>query len=192
MSSHLTLEELLAVEDGDPSADPAAHLEHCSTCSAQRHEIARRRDQLRALPVLRPSEDRWLLVRGRVLASRRKRRLVATAIAAGLVALALSGAAVLQKRARPPEVDEVAQLIEESQRREEKLRTLREPEVMNLASADTIVQIEEQIAVVDECIAEIGTGPESRRLLAVLWQTRISLLDALAQMRQPALARLTR
>lgn len=162
-------------------------------------------DQLRALPQLRPPLDRWPLVRARVVAARRRRSLFGGAIAAGLLALALSATAILQKRpalvgsvaepaqlAEPAQPDELAQLIEESQRREEKLQSLSEPEVMNVGSADAIVQMEDQIALVDECIAEVGTGAESRQVLAVLWQTRITLLDALAQMRHPALARLTR
>ena len=129
-----------------------------------------------------------------MLAARRHRRLFGAAIAAGLVVAALSATAILQKRPAPVagSADELAQLIEESQRREEKLRSLSEPDVMNVASADAIVQMEDQIALVDECIAEVGTGAESRQVLAVLWQTRITLLDALAQMRQPALASLTR
>ena len=157
-------------------------------------------DQLRALPLLRPPADRWPLVRARVVATRRRRSLLGGAIAAGLLALALSAAAILQKRppsvassvAEPAQLDQLTQLIEESQRREEKLRSLSEPEVMNVGSADAIVQMEDQIALVDECIAEVGTGAESRQVLTVLWQTRITLLDALAQIRHPALARLTR
>jgi len=163
-------------------------------------------DQLRALPLLRPPVDRWPLVRARVLAARRRRSLFGAAIAAGLVVAALSATAILQKRPasvagsadeparvdEPARADELAQLIAESQRREEKLRSLSEPEVMNVGSADAIVQMEDQIALVDECIAEVGTGAESRQVLAVLWQTRITLLDALAQVRQPALASLTR
>jgi len=169
-------------------------------------------DQLRALPLLGPPVDRWPLVRARVLAARRRRSLFGAAIAAGLLALALSATAILQKRSapvagsvkelaqqnelvqqdEPAQQDELAQLIEESQRREEKLRLLSEPEVMNVGSADAIVQMEDQIALVDECIAEVGTGGEFRQVLAVLWQTRITLLDALEQMRHPALARLTR
>ena len=163
-------------------------------------------DQLRALPLLRPPVDRWPLVRARVLAARRRRSLFGAAIAAGLLALALSATAILQKKPapvagsvdelarqdEPARQDELAQLIEESQRREEKLRSLSEPEVMNVGSADAIVQMEDQIALVDECIAEVGTSAESRQVLAVLWQTRITLLDALEQMRHPALARLTR
>ncbi len=135
-----------------------------------------------------------------MVAARRRRSLFGAAIAAGLLALVLSATAILQKRpasvagsvAEPVQLDELAQLIEESQRREEKLRSLSEPEVMNVGSADAIVQMEDQIALVDECIAEVETGAESRQVLAVLWQTRITLLDALAQMRHPALARLTR
>jgi hypothetical protein len=144
--------------------------------------------------------DRWPLVRARVLAARRRRSLFGVSIAAGLLALALSATAILQKRPapiagsveEPARPDQLTQLIEESQRREEKLRSLSEPEVMNVGSADAIVQMEDQIALVDECIAEVGAGAESRQVLAVLWQTRITLLDALAQMRHPALARLTR
>jgi len=93
-------------------------------------------DQLRALPLLRPPADRWPLVRARVVAARRRRSLLGGAIAAGLLALALSATAILQKRpasvassvaepaqlAEPAQPDELAQLIEESQRREEKLR----------------------------------------------------------------------
>lgn len=194
MSAHFTLEELLELQGAEPSSERAKHLEGCRSCAAERREIARRREQLRGLPILRPAEDRWPLIRARVLAARRTPRVLSAAVAAALIALTLTATALLQKSARPGPgpSDELAWLISESQYREQKLRALAEPEVMNVASADEIVQIEEQISEIDECIAEIGAAPESRELRAVLWQTRITLLDVLAQVRQPALARVMR
>jgi hypothetical protein len=205
VSRHPSLEELLAIDDGDARPEVVRHLAECPSCGAQRRDLEHRRDELRALPLLRPTEDRWPIVRARVAASRRRRTLVGGAIAAALLIFALSTAAIFQKRTpstvdsvdqREPStvdsVDQLAELIQQSQRREQRLRSLSGQEVMDIASADAIVQIEDQIALVDECIAGMGIGSESRQALGALWQTRITLLDTLAQMRNPAFARLMR
>jgi hypothetical protein len=192
-SRHPSLEELLAIDDGEDLPETLRHVEGCRSCRLRRRELEQRRNELRALPLHRPAEDQWPAIRARMIASRRRRSLAGGAAVAAVVAFALSSAALIQKRLPSAEpVEQLSELIQQSQRREEKLRLLGDPEVMDIASAEAIVELEDQIALVDECIAEMGTGWEYRQPLAELWQTRITLLDALAQARNPAFARLNR
>jgi hypothetical protein len=191
---HLTLEELLSLQDGEELGDLARHLEQCPLCATERWALQQRREALRNLPVLQPSEDHWPAIRARILASKRRRALAfAGALAAAVLAFALFSPSLLRPRAPAVDnsVDEVAQLVRQSQRLEEQLRSLPEPEVLDVGSAETIVQLEDQIALVDECIEALTDSGASEEL-AVLWETRITLLESLTNLRSPAFAQLLR
>jgi len=194
---HLTLEEFLALRDGEQLVDLAGHLRECPACSSRDLAIERRREQLRALPLAQPRSDPWPAIRTRIVASRRRRVLaLGGALAAAAIAFAMIAPAVLQGRARPgmaplDEV-EVATLVRRSQSLEEKLLSLPEPETLNIGSADAIVQLEDQIALIDQCLGEVAATPDSGRALSVLWQTRITLLESLTNLRNPVFAQLLR
>jgi hypothetical protein len=195
VTRHLTLEELLALQEGEELGDLARHLDQCPLCALQRRSLERRQEQLRALPVLQPSEDRWPAIRARVVAARRRRTLAARgALAAAVLAFAVAAPAILHHKAPTPAepLNEMADLVRRSQWLEEKLRALPEPDVLDVGSADAIVQLEDQIALVDQCIGEVGADSESGQELAVLWQTRIALLETLTNLRNPAFAQLLR
>ena len=193
---HLTLEELLSLQDdGEQLADLSRHLEDCPLCAGELRSLQQRQQALRDLPVLQPSKDRWPAIRARIVASKRRRAAVfAAALAAAVIAFALFSPAILRPPA--PAVDnsaaEVAELVRQSQRLEEQLRSLPEPEVLDMGSAETIVQLEDQIALVDECIEDLAGDSGAGQELAVLWETRITLLESLTNMRSPAFAQLLR
>jgi hypothetical protein len=191
---HLNLEELLALEDGEELGELAQHLGSCGLCTAQRQALERRREQMRALPLLAPPVDRWLSIRAKVVARRRMRRVaLAGALAAAVLAFVVMAPNLgLKRPSNPAATDELSDLVVRSQLLEEKLRSLPDPEVMDVSSAETIVELEDQIALVDQCIGELGETPDSGPELAVLWQTRIALLETLANMRSPAFALLVR
>ncbi len=191
---HLNLEELLALQDGEELSELAQHLASCAVCTAQREALERRQEQMRALPLLSPKQDRWPSVRARVVGQRRRRTV---AMPAALAAAVLAFVAVTPKLLRDAPLhsetnDELSRLVGRSQLLEEELRSLHDPEVIDVGSAETIVELEDEIALVDQCIGEVGDTPDSGAELAVLWQTRIALLETLANMRSPAFAQLLR
>jgi|GEM_PF-4036430 len=193
---HLTMEELLALRDGEQLGELARHLRECPACSTQDLAIERRREQLRALPLAPPRSDSWPALRSRIVASRRRRVLSLGGALAAAIAFAVIAPAMLLGKAQPgiSPVDEleVASLVRRSQSLEAELLSLPEPETLNIGSADAIVQVEDQIALVDECIGEVAANPDSGRALSALWQTRITLLETLTHLRNPVFAQLLR
>ena len=71
---HCTVEDLLAIRDGEGSSGTLRHLEGCQACQAELDRLHQRVAALKALPALRPPRDRWPVVRDIVQAARRRRR----------------------------------------------------------------------------------------------------------------------
>src|SRR2546427_10557728 len=89
---HCTMEDLVAVRDGEGSTGARRHLEDCAACRAELDALYQRVAQLKALPALRPPRDRWDVVRAELAATQRRRRrrwgtmsLAAAAAVAGLI-----------------------------------------------------------------------------------------------------------
>src|SRR2546426_11965326 len=89
---HCTMEDLVAVRDGEGSTGARRHLEDCAACRAELDALYQRVAQLKALPALRPPRDRWDVVRAELVATQRRRRrwwgtmsLAAAAAVAGLI-----------------------------------------------------------------------------------------------------------
>src|SRR3989449_7257483 len=89
---HCTMEDLVAVRDGEGSPGARRHLEDCAACRAELDALYQRVAQLKALPALRPPRDRWDVVRAELVATQRRRRrrwgtmsLAAAAAVAGLI-----------------------------------------------------------------------------------------------------------
>src|SRR5215470_14078245 len=71
---HCTIEDLVALRDGEGSVWARRHVEECAECQAERERLYQRVAQLKALPALRPPRDRWSAIRDTVLAERSRRR----------------------------------------------------------------------------------------------------------------------
>src|SRR2546425_10947378 len=89
---HCTMDDLVAVRDGEGSAWARRHVEGCAACRAELDALYQRVAQLKALPALRPPRDRWGVVRAELVAAQRRRRrgwgamsLAAAAAVAGLI-----------------------------------------------------------------------------------------------------------
>src|SRR5262245_50976346 len=76
-SFHLTMEQLLAVRDGDRSEPGLAaahqHAATCAVCQGELDRLHQRTARLRALPLMAPSTDQFPAVRARLTATRRAR-----------------------------------------------------------------------------------------------------------------------
>src|SRR5574341_2469961 len=91
MTQHCTMEELLAVRDGEGMGAALRHVDECPACRAEVDRLHQVAAALRALPVQRPPRDRWPEVRAVAAGTRRRRRWIAT----GWVSLAAAAALAL-------------------------------------------------------------------------------------------------
>ncbi|HEX9728457.1 MAG TPA: hypothetical protein VGA37_08140 [Gemmatimonadales bacterium] len=190
---HCTMDEMLAVRDGEGSARAKAHVEQCERCQVEMDLIARRAAALRALPVRRPPRDRWLVVRGQALAERRHARLArfgwgSVAVAAGLaLAVGLRGvefsgrddrpAALVAEAAAGSAIDD---LVAQSQQLEAALRAYGpDGRVMSGRAASLVAELEDRIALVDQGIARVRAVNGSREQLVNLWRDRVLLMEGL-------------
>src|SRR2546428_13861912 len=94
---HCTMEDLVAVRDGEGSTGARQHLEDCAACRAELDALYQRVAQLKALPALRPPRDRGDVGRAELVATQRLRRR-----RGGTVSLAAppAGARLIWHRAR--------------------------------------------------------------------------------------------
>jgi hypothetical protein len=181
---HLSLEELLAVRDGDAATQAAGHASSCPECAA---EIARLRAVQRALvalPEQRSSQDLWPAFRTALASRRHHRRWVLAGWTAAGVAAAFTLVIALRggldawhetKLAR-----ETRELVAASQQLEQQLRTSNGGgRVVSGRTAGTIVQLEDRIAAIDAQLSRARAERYPSQDVVSLWQERVRLLDAL-------------
>ncbi len=183
MSQHCSMEELLALRDGEAKAAARRHVDQCPACRAELDRLHQVAAALRALPGARPPRDRWPEVWAAVAAARRRRRWVLTGW--GSLAAAASLAAIVGIRtiatktlaAQPANLDS---LVVESQRLEEALRAY-DPtsRVLSGRAANTVAQLEDGIALVDAMLAEAQHRGASQDDLLRLWSQRVQLMNQL-------------
>jgi hypothetical protein len=183
--THPSLEVLLQNDDGVADAAVTEHLEACPACARERAALRLRRECLKALPPLQPPGRAWTNLQASLSRPRRRERVargVLVAAAAAVAAVALWHPAREARVAVPQGA--FSEWIERSQALESELVTLEEPSVVEVQDADARAELEDEIAWVDQCIAELDpAAPNEER--ATLWRTRVSLLESLLQLRRP-------
>ncbi len=182
MLIHCTMDELLAIRDGQGSQGALRHLDECDECCNELELLHQRVAALRALPGLRSPRDRWSVVRDEVLAQRaRTRRRFGgwlTAAAAASVALAIGLGGLVTPAAREP--DPLAELVSEAQMLERALRTMRpETRVLTGRIAGAVAALEDRLELLDVRFEQARMQRLSREKVIVLWQERVGLMDAL-------------
>src|SRR5216683_1230887 len=184
---HCTMDDLVAVRDGEGSAQVRRHLEDCAACRAELDAIYQRVAQLKALPALRPPRDRWEAVRAEVVAAQRRRRsvwgalsLAAAAALAGLIVFGpWSGGNTLHA--------ELSQAKQRCSKLESALQQYdADARVVSGRSAALAAQLEDQIAAVDGRLSQLSPRggrrtPEAE--LVDLWTQRATLMQQLYQVR---------
>ncbi len=185
MTQHCTLEELLALRDGEATAAARRHVEECSGCRAEVERLHQVAAALKALPAARPPRDRWPEVRAIAAGARRRRRWITAGWAS--LAAAAGVAAILGVRAVRSSGGQMAaqrvnldSLVAVSQQLEEALRTL-DPtsRVLSGRAASTIAQLEDGIALLDAQLADAQHRSASQDELLRLWQQRVQLMNQL-------------
>ena len=182
MLIHCTMDELLAMRDGQGSQGALRHLDECDECCNELELLHQRVAALRALPGLRPPRDRWSVVRDEVLAQRaRTRRRFGgwlTAAAAASVALAIGLGGLVTPAAQEP--DPLAELVSEAQMLERALRSMRpETRVLTGRIAGAVAALEDRLELLDVRFERARVQRLSREKVIVLWQERVGLMDAL-------------
>ncbi len=182
MLIHCTMDELLAIRDGQGSQGALRHLDECDECCHELELLHQRVAALKALPSLRPPRDRWSVVRDEVLAQRaRARRRFGgwlTAAAAASVALAIGLGGLVTPAAQEP--DPLAELVSEAQMLERALRTMRpETRVLTGRIAGAVAALEDRLELLDVRFEQARMQRLSREKVIVLWQERVGLMDAL-------------
>jgi anti-sigma factor RsiW len=191
MSIHLTMDQLIALRDGDRSepalAEAHVHVGACDACREELDRLHQRTARLRALAVMAPSRDVFPEVRAKLHweRSHRLQRRIATvglAVAATLV-LAVVGRDLVT----PPTLDAEEQLetaISNSQLLEQRLRDFRpESRVLDGATTEVVIHLENRIAALDaELAQQVSVKPAERLHREVeLWRQRVTLMNALVE-----------
>ena len=181
---HCTMDDLLALRDGEGSVWARKHRDECAACRAELEAVYQRVAQLKALPALRPARDRWPAVRDVVLAerARRRRRWTGFAFAA---AAALTGLMVIAPTlGNKTNAEDLAQAKQESAQLESTLQDY-DPEgrVMSGREAEISARLEDQIALVDGRLIQLDDQSVQAALLVDLWRQRVDLMQQLVQVR---------
>ena len=186
MDAHLSLEQLLQLEE--PGAEPGvasarAHLERCESCRLEADRLLQRSARLRALSSLRPPRDGWPALRARLEAERRARYIRRMALVGLAAAATLAVAVLLRPAPRAAGTSpEVVAVMDRSQRLERFLQAY-DPEsrVIDGATARAAGNLEDRIAAVDRDLEAAQLLDERQREEAMLqlWRQRVGLLDAL-------------
>ena len=185
MLIHCTMDELLAIREGEGSQAARRHVDECEACRHELELLHQRVAALRTLPVLRPPRDRWSAIRDEVLVARASKRrsfarwLVAAAAASVMLTLGV-GRLVVQAAQEP---DPLAELVLEAQSLEEALRIMRpETRVMNGRVATVVGALEDRLWALEARFDRAQQRSTSREQLILLWQERVGLMGALIDM----------
>lgn len=190
---HPTLEELLAVRDGEGLTEIAAHVESCETCQHTVDEARCLRQRLRELPSEEPPAGGWESLRSRMQARRQSLLLARCGWAAAAAMVLFTTTVAIRGGIEAWEEAKLARqlesLVAESQRLEGELHSVEaDGRVMSGRTAYAIADLQGRIEELD---ARLGTARRERKPtqeVVELWQQRVSLLDDLASVQSARVA----
>lgn len=181
---HCTMDDLVAVRDGEGSVWARRHVEECATCRGEMDALYQRVAQLKALPALRPPRDRWTAVRDTIVAerTRRHRRWMRAGLA---LAAALAGVMVVGPMiGRPGYAEKLADAKRQSAQLEDSLQLYDlDGRVMSGTQAELTARLEDQIAALDGRLAQVNEQAAREAQLVDLWRQRVDLMQQLVQVR---------
>jgi hypothetical protein len=183
MLMHCTMEDLIALKDGESRDAARRHVAACPACRQELERLEQRVARMRALPAQRAPRDRWSAVRESVVAERRRGgwlKVAWTGVAAAAAVVLLFGAQTAVERQRLAERERsLDALVQRSQQLEATLRTL-DPSrrVWSGREAGAVVQLEDSLSALDSRLAARVERQPSQDLIN-LWRQRVQLMDAL-------------
>lgn len=180
---HCTMEDLVALRDGEGSVYARRHVEECPACLAELDALYQRVAQLKALPVRRPPRDRWAVIRAEAEASRRHGGR-AIGFLGLLAAAAVAGLIVFRPWADSLHA-ELSQAKQQSATLESTLQQVGgDDRVMSGREAALTAALEDRIAVIDALLEnqDASTRDQAAQLVQ-LWQQRVQLMQQLVNVR---------
>lgn len=184
MNGHVTMDELLALRDGEGSAWAREHTASCQACADELFRLEQVRAQLRALPAYAPPRDLWPQI---ALTARRERRsrwmrgfagLAAAAVLTGLTFVGLKPAPVNAAS----EQATLDRAMVRSQALEQSLHAL-DPDRQALSgdAAQVVAELEDRLSRIDAQLNEPDAWQGGVGRAADLWQQRAGVLGALVE-----------
>lgn len=181
---HCTMDDLLALRDGDASVWARRHVEECAACRSELDALYQRVAQLKALPALRPPRDRWSVVRESLVRGhvQRRRRWAGYGLA---TAAALVGVMVISPALGNRGIaEDLAQAKQQSAQLESTLQAVdAETRVMSGREAEITARLEDQIAQLDGRLADLDARAAREAMLVDLWRQRVQLMQQLVEVR---------
>jgi len=182
---HGTVEELLALRDGEGSAWVREHVAACAACATELRRLEQVRAELRALPAFAPPRDRWPLVEQTMRRERRTRRM---SLSAGMVAAAAVVVLSFLALRRPSASHDDAalqQAMAESATMEQVFKSLHpDSRALSGSAASAVVELEDQLARVDAALNDTIAWRSDPQRVADLWRQRAGLLSALVDVHE--------
>ena len=201
---HANTEQLLSLRDGDPvSADIMEHAKTCPECHREIARLERVRDALRALPEVEPGVNLWETVAVGSLDRSTPTRFHWASVVA-IAASFVMGVALMTRLQQSgddvgpiplettpaatvagsiPAVDRSMPALQLSSRRLETLRAAlpRRGGVERAATAMTIAELEDRIALVDLKLNNADALGLTIAQERILWRERVNLMQSLVQ-----------
>jgi hypothetical protein len=182
---HGTIEELLALRDGEGSGWAREHVAACAACAMELRRLEQVRAELRSLPSFAPPRDRWPVVEGSLRQERRTRHL---SLSAGLLAAAaVVVLSFLALRHPAPSQGDAAlqQAMAESATMEQVFKSLHpDGRALSGPAASAVVDLEDQLARVDAALNDTTAWRSDPQRVADLWRQRAGLLSALVDVHE--------
>jgi anti-sigma factor RsiW len=183
---HGTVEELLALRDGEGSAWVREHLAACAACTTELQRLEQVRAQLRALPPIAAPRDVWPAVRQAALRERRRRRTFTWSSVAAAAAVVVLAVAVVRRPGPAAPADMALQrAMAESATMEEVFRSLHpDRRALSGQAASVVAELEDQLAQVDAALNDTLAWRRDPGQVAGLWKQRAGLLSALVDVHE--------
>lgn len=192
--THLTMEQLLALRE--PGLEPGVqgwrdHAEACELCRAELERLDQRVARVRALPMLKPSRNRFAEIQARARQDRVRRRTVTFTLGGLALAASVALAVVITPKLRtanPSATQEMADqqeldsIIARSRSLEGAIEVYNpDQRVMDGRTATVAASIEDRLARVDDQLQVVELMDQRVRQQAALrlWRERVGLLNAL-------------
>ncbi|HTX70551.1 MAG TPA: hypothetical protein VMH50_15595 [Thermoleophilia bacterium] len=183
---HATLDELLALRDGEGSGWTREHVADCSVCATELARLEQVRSQLRALPSFAPPRDVWPVVQRAAQADRRRRRISAWSGALAAAAIAVLAFTLLRPSAKvAPEDVALQKAMAESAAMEQMFESLHpDRRALSGQAAGVVADLEDQLAQVDAALNDTVAWRSNPVRVAGLWKQRAGLLSALVDVHE--------
>jgi len=190
-TQHLSMDDLLALRDGEGSASSRSHVDACDECRCELERLYQIQARLRAMPTFSPPRDIWRRIARSVGRRRLRRRLsygaIGLAAAAALTAVVvLRGSSTMGSEQSPDAwiaeatSPDMGPSIRRSRQLESILQANRPGQrVYDAPTALAVSVLEDRIVLLDQMLSEVRIGGADRAVMVGLWDERVATLEKL-------------